>query len=206
MSASQKALARPARFCADHFQSYHSCGKAPCKGSSDDDITRFFRCAGEAQHALPARPQPVAQRDRSAVGLNDGAGDREAQTGAAGLAAARGLEPREGLEHGLELVVRQAGTAVGDGDDRSTRVLGQRYGRRPAIATALSIRLRNARRSAGARPVIVTGGDGASVTRSPPASSANSASSAARSMSVAVPPAPHCGQSPASPRPSPASQ
>ena len=60
---------------------------------------RAFKPGAAMSARLAARPRPVAQRDVAAVHLRDVARDGQAQAGAAGLAAARLLQPVERLEH-----------------------------------------------------------------------------------------------------------
>jgi len=96
----------------------------------------FDTPSASLRRQLQSNPQSAAigggERDVAAVLARDGAGDREAEADAAGVAVARAFEPVEGGERFLALVDRDAGAVVIDGDGAAERPIEPR-GRAPAV-------------------------------------------------------------------------
>ena len=80
------------------------------------------------------RIKPVGQVQRAAVLFSDGAGQRQAQPGAAGQTVARWFAAGKRLEHPLELIGGNARAIVFDPDHRSDPFAGQADPRLLAIA------------------------------------------------------------------------
>src|SRR5262249_28522903 len=87
-------------------------------GLSGVSITTSSGCAGQFHDDAAARRLPLADEDRSSVGIDDPACDREAETGAAVARRARRVHAVEALEHALALGDRDARPLVGDLDRR----------------------------------------------------------------------------------------
>lgn len=69
-------------------------------------------------------PLPVLKPYRSAITLDDLLGDRQPQPGAGNELHARRVDPEERLEGFVQEVRRNAGAAVGDGENRSVALPG----------------------------------------------------------------------------------
>ena len=71
---------------------------------------------GQFDGGAQAAARPVGQRELAAMRLHDGLRDRQPQPGAAGIAAARILDPVEWLEHFGEFGFGNARAVVVNGD------------------------------------------------------------------------------------------
>src|SRR6516165_266931 len=81
---------------------------------------------GEPDGEEAPRPRGTAESDRPAVGLDDGAGDAESQTGSARLARPRVVEPDEGAEDPLGVGGRDAGAGVRHGQAGDVALAAER--------------------------------------------------------------------------------